>query len=211
MKHKIKRAKRSPHKKFFKIIPVSRFIVPTIFIALLLGLIYLGFNYQKSANTTKIENVDYLITSTPTNNPLPTISVITNFKVENYYDLTLPAGWSKTREEIQGTMATVYYADMNGNFLEIEINPYGRGFASDEIWLYELNSSGDGIKIVEEHKCSDSPYCPTGDKKFSIGIKNKNAYYIKNNHYFFFAGNTNSETGVDTNIYKNILESIIFK
>lgn len=140
--------------------------------------------------------------------------VLVLFNSDDLYTINLPKGWKKVDEEKNSKVnqLTVRYENLNGDYLVVNVNPIGYGFSSDETWEAILNSSQNGILINKKWTpCGqeESGFCSKGDNKFTIGVKVGES--IKSNNYFFLVGNDNQESRIDANIYKKILESIVFK
>ncbi len=154
---------------------------------------------------------------------VPQESTKTRDVAEDLLTLTLPAGWTKVSESKYKDLPscgsqTYHYADDNGNFFDICVDPPGRGVDADASWI--LAKSGKGFKITSENpQCAKSVgdeamFCAAGDDMFLLGMAPMEAgssATISGHTYYFFAGNIKKETGVDLEPYRRIVTSIQVK
>ncbi|MEK7168537.1 MAG: hypothetical protein AAB532_02275 [Patescibacteria group bacterium] len=234
MEEKIKEKNPKLHKYLFTVTTLSKLLAITLFILLPFIGFYLGMNYQKFIDTQFYyieELAQPKLTITPTGSSPTSIIEKLNItstqtkllKSEDLYSISLPQGWKKVKETSESPYGSkpknylnIRYENLDGDFLNIEINTPGTGFGADELWLYSFDENKNSIIVTKDKSykgcivSDESPMCVGGDNILSIVILGKDQK-IKSNNYFFYAGNLNKEQHVDTNIYKQILESIVFK
>lgn len=150
----------------------------------------------------------------------PTPTPIKILKSEELYSINLPTGWKKVSEKNRSDYndspyndLSVLYENLNDDYLLVTVNPSGYGVGADQSWSYELTQDKNKIKIISsEPLCTSAEgMCSIGNNKLEILIKSTKESAIKSNDYYFLAGNKKNETNVNTDIYKQILEGIVFK
>ncbi len=126
------------------------------------------------------------------------------------YSLILPQGWAKTAQaptSYVGQFANDdYYVDKQGNYFVVAVDPIGRGITVDALW--ELKASQEKYLIESKGpNCMGGPYCSAGDGEYRIALKDSASAQLNGHTYFFMAGNSQRESGVDTKVYENLIES----
>lgn len=130
---------------------------------------------------------------------------------EDTYVLNLPQGWRKVSEAPTPYLAAFarsgadFYGDGQGNYFMVQTDPPGRGFEADAVW--ELKVQGDGYAIESKQGCGEGPFCSAGDGNLRIGLKDTGTEQLGGHTYFFLAGNTQKETGVDTQVFEQIISN----
>lgn len=128
--------------------------------------------------------------------------------------LVMPVGWKEV------AVAEPYPGDENiriesekGDWMQIDINPGGRGFSVDVVWEYTYNADGT-IRLVKEQPdqtCDENVGewpCAVGDGKFDLYVSLPGEY--KGKWASTFAGNTTNEKA-DREVFRQILQSIQFQ
>lgn len=127
--------------------------------------------------------------------------------------LVMPVGWKEVpvAEPYPGD-ENIRIESENGDWMQIDINPGGRGFSVDVVWEYAYNADGT-IRLVKEQPdqtCDENDGewpCVVGDGRFDLYVSLPGEY--KGNWASTFAGNTKNEKA-DRGVFRQILQSIQF-
>ena len=148
---------------------------------------------------------------TPTTVPSPAPDQTATMQTidEELFSIQLSISWKKVPSQENSGKQNFRYEDGNGNYFEVDIDPFGRGVVVDQTWEYDINTTKDGIRIAQENKCDNpnSPFCSINNNRMDILIKDSESEPLHNHTYVFFAGNTQKKSGVDLQIFRDILTS----
>ena len=139
------------------------------------------------------------------------------------FTIKIPEAWKETRSRVSDYYASAFRLEgTGGEYFEVGIDPKPVGLGSvDQIWLLESNSSNDAviIKTVNTEGTSydnlfgeGREYPSKGNGKLEIhaiinAIGGDYDFTLQGRVYDFSFGNNKRETGVDTEIFKTILNS----
>ncbi len=217
------------HNHLFTVTTFSKILALSLFTILPFVGFYLGMNYQKKIDSIKMiyESSKIIYNGNPIISPSLSHTISStpkeNLKSEDLYSIKLPEGWIKTKEtnespygEKPKNYLSVRYENLNGDFLNLEANKPGSGYGADELWNYTFDNNSRSLKVSKDstyqgcNMYKDMGMCTGGDNIFSLVIIGENQK-IGSNEYFFYAGNIKKEQNINTDIYKQIIESIVFK
>lgn len=151
--------------------------------------------------------------------PTPTPEIVSPVTVsinEAKFQLTLPAGWQAKHSAALWADAKekFYYEDTQGNYFQVNIDPDGSDFAADAVWRYEKRSEKT-IAIAEESPlCKpDDGFCAAGDNQLTIYMLSESVGEVKlgGHDYYFLLWNTQKETGVNLQTFRDIVSSFTVK
>jgi hypothetical protein len=104
------------------------------------------------------------------------------------------------------------YASPEGSYLYLELDPGGHGAEWDLEWTVETED-GRFVLVEEGPFCTRPPpdsfgleYCMVGDGRLLIQVKPL-GLRLRGHHYFIKFGNLRQETGVDHQVFRDILAS----
>ena len=122
--------------------------------------------------------------------PIVTVEPATVTIDEAKFQITLPSGWSANHAAALSADAKekFYYADTEGNYFQVNIDPDGSDFAADSIWRY-VKKSEKTIAVSEESPmCKpDDAYCAAGDNALTIYLLADSSSPIKlSEHDYYF-------------------------
>lgn len=161
---------------------------------------------QANSDTASSKNV-------PTENT--EVKPDTNKIEEDLFTITLPAGWAKEtigHNEIRMCAEKAYhYGDKKNNFFTVCVDPYGRDGGGDESWI--IDKVGNSFKVASEQpKCETGEmFCARGDGNYVLSMGPSQSHTDQSSVYYFLGGNSKTETGVDTAVYREILTSVKIK
>ncbi|HSH31196.1 MAG TPA: hypothetical protein VK963_00845 [Candidatus Saccharimonadales bacterium] len=164
---------------------------------------------------TLTEAAGQAASSSTSANQDPAITPTTVISDEALYSIRLPAGWSKVDEGTWRNAQVVNYADGQGRYFDVVIWPrdadYG-AFVADQTWGLAFNPFQDGYQVVEQSPVCDpddeSGFCSAGDGQLQIYalLADRQADpFVDGHDYQFEFGSTEAETGVDTDVFKQII------
>ncbi len=190
-------------------------IEAVLVVILVILLVFIGW-YVWHSRQTKQAAVRQ--SATPSSSTKPAIKPATTVPIDSpYFTLTLPGGWAKTTQVFPGHASSEYryYNSNTGDYFEVLIDP-GSDYSADATWVYDVRSDGVSLVSVSEGKqCvkkgveDADAFCSSGDNKLDLGILISSfdgSAEIKGHNYFFFAGNTKTETP-NLEVYRQILAS----
>lgn len=197
-----------------------------LILPLLVVIIAVSFFLGKRSTPNKIVNTEITPTEIPSISPVVAqqsdiVMVDTDVLIEeDLYSIKLPQGWKKVSDK---TMEDNYedrvirYENSASSFFEVVVDPPGRGVGSDETWVYNYNEANSKLVFNRETTpcgSGESPFCEAGNNNLNIYITTldgNDSPKIKGHHYIFFTGNTRQEKNIDKQIYRDIVEGIVFK
>lgn len=148
---------------------------------------------------------------TPSNQSQPETSQPPNeTATEDLFSVTIPASWTKVDKKDSCRDAggrSYYYEGSDGNFFDVCIDPMGRGTNSDVTWRLSPTSSGFSIATESPLCKAGEGLCDAGNGKFNIFMSAQGANKLNGHDYYFFAGNTLKEAGVDQQVFRDVLAS----
>ena len=178
--------------------------IAVVAILAIAGLVYYAFSpkpsSQEDASTTNQASTPVAVDSTGTKLTKTNLSLV------------MPSGWKEVAVTNTPGDENIRIESDKGDWMQIDINPGGRGFSVDVVWEYAYNPDGT-IRLVKEQPdqtCDESigewP-CAVGDGKFDLYVSLSGEYNGK--WASTFAGNTTNEKA-DREVFRQILQSIQF-
>lgn len=144
-----------------------------------------------------------------------------------HYTLGLPAGWEVAawapsegkrrfapvpRKDVQETSGQVYFADQQGNYFSVLVDR-ASDFEADTVWRVSARADDSSVRVDSEgaicNKPADPGYegpCSAGNGSLEIGTIPP--LDIQGHTYSFMFGNTERETGVDLEPFRELLRSL---
>lgn len=149
--------------------------------------------------------------------PTPSPTVID----DALYAFRLPAGWTRTSTKTDEIGRTDWYEDGQGTFLNVHIFPdektFGSDYASDTTWELAFTADRSGFTVKKKDPtCTPSPEnggCTAGDGKLDVYalVRGNENVFVRGNAFQFSFGNARAETGVDTTVFEEMIESFRIK
>jgi hypothetical protein len=129
------------------------------------------------------------------------------------FTIDLPEGWTggETPDHDYDAGRSWRFADDDGSFFVVNIDPAGSCFDADAVWSYGTRGANEEEFFVVEK----GPMCPegeamcmAGDGKLDImGSTYHELFPVRGHVYYFHFGNTGDERAA-TRVFETILESI---
>ena len=132
---------------------------------------------------------------------------------KDLFSINIPDGWQEGTPIYGSIFNQAYrFAGPSGEYFEVGIDPTPVGLGgSDQVWELTVRSAGDGFTIGSANEINSLMFNTHGDGKLDIiayaKTNNQNVPLAGHVYYFHF-GNTQKETGVDTQIYREIINSL---
>lgn len=172
-------------------------------------------NYYK-LKAAELEKKD----DTPT--PPPSVPKTQTFN-EKHFSFITPVGWKKVNHKTSTPQeAAKYeiltYEDDKGNRFIVTLGGGHADNATDFFWYYRVAADKKSIKSIQENKkCTSGannggpyPYCSDGDGKLTVTV-DPDQTNLKIGSFgwfnYFTLENTKKETGVDLQVFRDILLS----
>jgi len=193
-------------------------VILLVFAIVLVGTLgYLVWDFNRTPDTTDNSTpVAKKKTENTTTNSTNQSNKTSNTVKEDLFSVILPVGWTKVskntatgRECDTGNNTEYHYQDSAGNYFDVCVDPVGRGLSTDITWVLVRTSTGFKIKTEGEQcvKTEEGYPCPAGDNKLFMFLKTDDGGELNNHTYYFTAGNTKKETGVNLEIFRDIIHS----
>ena len=173
-------------------------------------------NATPAAITTKKNNSSNIRPSAGVQTPTDSAIVYSSNTIQaDTYSIGLPSNWASitTQHGKCGSEAT--YGDSKGDYFDVCVDPVPIDFAADLVWRIGQTPHGFRLTDSNENYCSIAGSgCAVGDNALSIGILPGSSSTYTNHakhQYFFFAGNSKQERGINLQIFRDILASFRLK
>lgn len=127
------------------------------------------------------------------------------------FSLDIPTTWQKNNAQYRGQFAQAFrFTGPDGEYFEVGVDPTPSGLGmTDEVW--ELTVNGAGVQIASTREIQDSLMgTARGNDRLEITATAKSGTRnlpIEGHAYYFFFGNSQRETGVATQVFRQILAS----